>query len=66
MPYETDLWAELLSQVVQELDALLSGVPASGWESPAANVGWSCWSTADHISSDFARYAQIIGQPRDH
>jgi hypothetical protein len=67
MPYETDLWAELLGQVVQELDALLSGVPASGWESPAANVGWSCWSTADHISGDFAHYAaQIIGQPRDH
>jgi hypothetical protein len=29
--------------------------------------GLSCWSTADHISSDFAHYAaQIIGQPRDH
>jgi hypothetical protein len=67
MPYESDPWAELLCQVVQELDALLSGVPASGWESPAANLEWSCWSTADHISSDFAHYAaQIIGQPRDH
>jgi hypothetical protein len=67
MPHETDLWAELLSEVVQELDALLSGVPASGWESLAANVGWSCWSTADHISSVFAHYAaQVIGQPRDH
>lgn len=67
MPYETELWAELLGQVVQAVDALLSGVPASGWASPAANVGWSCWSTADHISSDFAHYAaQIIGQPRDH
>ena len=67
MPHETDLWAELLDQVVQELDTLLSGVPASGWKSPAANVGWSCRSTADHIASDFAHYAaQIIGQPHDH
>jgi hypothetical protein len=31
MASETDLWAELLGQVVQELDTLLSGVPASGW-----------------------------------
>ncbi len=67
MPYETDQWAELLGQVVHDLDILLTGVPPSGWESPAANVGWSCWSTADHICSDFAHYAaQVIGQPRDH
>jgi hypothetical protein len=45
MAYETDLWAELLDQVVQEVDILLSGVPASGWNSSAANVGWSCRST---------------------
>jgi hypothetical protein len=67
MPDETDLWAELVRHVVQELDTLLSVMPTSGWESAAANVGWSCWNTADHIASDFAHYAaQIIGQPRDH
>jgi hypothetical protein len=67
MAYETELWAELLGQVVQELDRLLSGIPARRWDAPAANVTWSCWRTADHISGDFAHYAaQIIGQPSDH
>jgi hypothetical protein len=67
MPDDAGLWAELLSEVVLELNVLLSGVPASGWDLPAANVGWSCRSTADHIASDFAHYAaQVIGQPRGH
>jgi hypothetical protein len=67
MPAETDVWADVVADVVSELDALLRGIPAGAWESPAANVGWSCWLTADHISGDFAHYAaQIIGQPRDH
>lgn len=67
MPFEADVWAESLDEVVRELDALLSSVPASGWESPAASVGWTCWRTADHICGDFAHYAaQVIGQPRDH
>jgi hypothetical protein len=53
--------------VVQELEALLNRVQAGRWESPAAHAGWSCRSTADHISSDFAHYAaQVIGQPRGH
>jgi hypothetical protein len=67
MPAETEVWAKVIADVISELDALLAGVPASAWELPAANVGWSCWRTADHISGDFAHYAaQIIGQPRDH
>jgi hypothetical protein len=67
MPVETGVWADVVTDVVSELDALLHGIPAGGWQSPAANVGWSCWSTADHISADFAHYAaQVIGRPRDH
>jgi hypothetical protein len=67
MPGDADIWAEVVGDVVSELDVLLAGLQASAWESPAANVGWSCWRTVDHISGDFAHYAaQIIGQPRDH
>ena len=67
MPVETDVWADVVADVVSELDVLLRGIPAGAWESPAANVGWSCWLTADHISGDFAHYAaQVLGRPRDH
>jgi uncharacterized protein (TIGR03083 family) len=67
MPAETDIWAGLIGDVVGELDALLVGMPSSAWQSPAANVGWSCRDTADHIAGDFAHYAaQIVGQPPDH
>ena len=67
MAVETEVWATVITDLVAELDALFAAVPERGWESPAANVGWSCWRTADHISGDFAHYAaQIVGQPRDH
>ena len=67
MPVDTEVWAETVGDVVREFDALLSQIPASGWESPAASVGWSCWRTVEHVCADFAHYAaQIIGQPRDH
>jgi hypothetical protein len=67
MPVDTEVWAETVGDVVREFDALLSQIPASGWESPASSVGWSCWRTAEHVCADFAHYAaQIIGQPRDH
>ena len=67
MAVETEVWATVMTDLVAELDALFAAVPERGWESPAANVGWSCWRTADHISGDFAHYAaQIVGQPRDH
>lgn len=57
----------VITDLVAELDALFAAVPEREWESPAANVGWNCWRTADHISGDFAHYAaQIVGQPRDH
>jgi hypothetical protein len=65
MPAE--VWATVIADVADELDALLALVPRSQWESPAASVSWTCWQTADHIAGDFAHYAaQIIGQPRDH
>jgi Mycothiol maleylpyruvate isomerase N-terminal domain len=65
MPAE--VWATVVADVVDELDALLAVVPKSGWESPATSVDWTCWRTAEHIAGDFAHYAaQIIGQPRDH
>jgi hypothetical protein len=65
MPVE--LWAAVIADLVDELDALLGVVPESQWQSPAASVGWTCWRTADHIAGDFAHYAaQVIGQPRDH
>jgi len=65
MPVE--VWAAVIADVVDELDALLGVVTESGWESPAASVGWTCRRTAEHIAGDFAHYAgQIIGQPRDH
>jgi len=65
MPVE--VWAAIIADLVDELDALLSVVPETGWESTAANVDWTCWRTAEHIAGDFAHYAaQIIGQPRDH
>jgi hypothetical protein len=66
MAIETELWAEVVTNVVGELDTMLHGIPAGAWKSPAANVGWTCWRTADHISGDFAHYAaQVIGRPRD-
>ncbi|MBO0822291.1 MAG: maleylpyruvate isomerase N-terminal domain-containing protein [Actinobacteria bacterium] len=65
MPAE--VWAEVIADLVDELDALLGAVPEGGWESPAASVDWTCWRTAEHIAGDFAHYAaQIIGQPQDH
>jgi hypothetical protein len=65
MPAE--VWAAVIAELVDELDALLGVVPESGCESPAASVEWTCWRTAEHIAGDIAHYAaQIIGQPRDH
>jgi hypothetical protein len=65
MPAE--VWANVIADLVEDLDALLGVVPDSEWQSPAASVGWTCWQTAEHIAGDFAHYAaQIVGQPRDH
>jgi hypothetical protein len=50
MAVETEVWATVITDLVAELDALFAAVPEREWESPAANVGWSCWRTADHVS----------------
>jgi len=59
--------ADLLADVVRELDALLTKIPDDRWDTPADNVGWSCRRTAEHVAGDFAHYAgQVVGQPENH
>jgi hypothetical protein len=62
-----DDWSALLSTVIDSVDGLFARVSTDGWQAAAANVGWSCWFTAEHISGDFAHYAgQVVGQARGH
>ncbi|HEY7102512.1 MAG TPA: hypothetical protein VH573_12810 [Mycobacteriales bacterium] len=60
-------WADAVTEVVGEVDAVLAAVPAHGWHRHAAYVDWSCWRTAEHVAGVLAHYAgQVVGRPRDH
>jgi hypothetical protein len=62
-----DDWPELLLTTVSSIDELLARIPADGRQTAAANVGWSCWFTAEHVAGDFVHYAgQVVGQTRGH
>lgn len=67
MVYETRSWTEWLSGLLADLDDLFSKLRADDWQESARRVGWSCWSTAEHIAGDFAHYAgQVVGSPQGH
>lgn len=65
--YDTRCWTEWLSGLLLNLDDLFSKLGTDDWEVPARSVGWTCWSTAEHIAGDFAHYAgQVAGSPQGH
>lgn len=60
-------WTDLLSGLLVDLDDLFDKLEPDDWQVSALNVGWSCWSTAEHIAGDFAHYAgQVAGSPQGH
>lgn len=64
---EPSVWAATVRSVLSGLEYLLDDVPAGRLAEPAANTGWTCRATVDHLASVLLHYAgQVLMSPRDH
>lgn len=60
-------WPATVRSVLSGLEYLLDEVPAERLAEPAANTGWTCRATLDHVASVLLHYAgQVLMSPRDH
>lgn len=48
----------------EEMRPVLGPLVGRNWAVPAADLDWSCWTTAAHVAHDLLAYAgQVTGQP---
>lgn len=61
------LMPDLVTEATSEMRRALAGSLNSDWNVLAADLEWSCWGTAAHVTDDLFSYAsQILAQPSDN
>jgi hypothetical protein len=64
---EPPTWAATVRSVLSVLEYVVYDVPTERLAEPAANTGWTCRATMDHLGSVLLHYAgQVLLSPKDH
>jgi uncharacterized protein (TIGR03083 family) len=57
----------IVSAASESLTMMLRTLDEQAWDRPAAEVGWTCRATMEHVGGVFAHYAgQVASNPADH